>query len=193
MEDDEQQAPQRKRRVPKKMTKRRLRNIATHYFTQRTTTRGHLRRLLMNRIRTSLRHHEGDEQEMAGWLDGILDELEKIGVLNDRAWATSRLARLRRQGNSERAIRTKLRAKLVPAEIIDDLLDEHPVDPLEAALSFARKRRIGPFRDRDRDDKRQKDLGKLARGGFPYGIANQVLDLDPDEALDRFYEIRSSV
>jgi regulatory protein len=179
-----------RRRVPKPMTKRRLRNIATHYFTQRTTTRGHLRRLLMNRIRTSLRHHEGSETEMAGWLDAILDDLERMGLLNDRAWATSRLERLRRQGHSERVIRTRLRAKLVPPALIDELLEDRPIDPLEAAIRFARKRRIGPFREGDRAARRDKDLGKLARGGFPYDIAREVLDLDAEEALDRWYAAR---
>lgn len=186
----EDSPPARKRRVPKKMTQRRLRNVALHYFEQRTTTRGHLRRLLMNRIRKSLHHHEGDEAEMVGWLDALLDDLERMGVLNDRAWATSRLARLKRQGHSERAIRAKLREKRVAPELIDELLTEAPVDPLLAALNFARKRRIGPFREHSREERREKDLGKLARGGFPWDVVREVIDLDPDEALDRVFEAR---
>lgn len=185
---EEEQAPApKKRRIPKPMTKRRLRNIALHYFQQRTTTRGHLQRLLMNRCRKSLFHHEGDESEMAGWVGSLLDELESTGVLNDRAWATSRLERLRRQGQSERAIRSKLREKRVPPEIIEELLDARPIDPLEAALRYAKKRRIGPFRERERDERKEKDLGKLARAGFPYGVARAVLELEADEAWERIY------
>jgi regulatory protein len=171
-------------RIPKPMTKRRLRNITAHYLSQRTTTRGHLRRLLMNRVRKSLMHHEGDEAEIATWVDAILDDMVRQGLLNDRRWAESRIQRLLRKGLSERAIRSNLRAKLVPAEMIDSLLESHEPDPLQSATMYARRRRIGPFREHGREDKRDKDLGKLARAGFPYAVAQQVLDMDPDEALD---------
>ncbi|MEZ4323241.1 MAG: regulatory protein RecX [Myxococcota bacterium] len=171
-------------RIPKPMTKRRLTNITTHYLSQRTTTRGHLRRLLMNRVRKSIEHHGGDETEMAGWVDSVLDSMVQQGLLNDTAWAESRLNGLMRRGLSERAIRANLRAKLVPAELIDRLLKDAEPDPVQSAVLFARKRRIGPFREHGREASRDKDLGKLARGGFPFDIVRTVLDMDPDEALD---------
>lgn len=186
MEEVESPKP-RKKRVPRKMTRSRLRNIAVHYFEQRTTTRGHLRFLLQRRIRTSLLHHEGDEAEMVAWLDPLLDELERMGLLNDRAWAISRIERLRRRGLSERAMRAKLREKRVAPELIEELLADRPVDPLLNAVRYARKRRIGPFRDHGREERQQKDLGKLARAGHPYDVAHRVLELTRDEADDIWY------
>ena len=174
----------RVRRVPRPMTPNRLRNIAVHYLERRTTTRGHLRRLLMNRVRRSLAHHDGDEDVMASWVDALLDDLERLRWIDDRAWATSRLATLARRGLSERAIRAKLSQKCVSRELVDELLAEAAVDPLRGAARFAHKRRIGPFRERDRADHRDRDLGRLARGGHSYGVARQVLDLEPDDAID---------
>lgn len=170
------------------MTPRRLRNIAVAYFESRTTTRGHLERLLMRRIHRSLEHHPGDASEMRGWLPPLLDELERMGLLDDRAWAESRLARLRRKGMSARAIRANLREKLVPADLIDELMDIDRQDPLVAGVKYARRRGIGPFRERDREARRDKDLGRLARAGFPYDVARRVLDLDREEADDLYYE-----
>lgn len=184
----EGEAPRRKRRVPKKMTRSRLRNIATHYFEQRTTTRGHLRFLLLRRIRKSLLHHEGDEAEMVGWLDPLLDDLERMGLLNDRAWARSRVQRLRRRGLSDRAMRANLREKRVPPEIIEEVLADAPVDPVVNAVRFARKRRIGPFREHGREERFDKDLGKLARGGHPFDVARRVLTMSREEADDIWYD-----
>jgi len=179
-------------RIPKPMTKRRLRNITHHYLQQRTTTRGWLRKLLMNRARKSLFHHEGDLAEIGVWVDEVLDEMVASRLIDDRAWATSRLGSLLRKGMSERAVRAQLRYKLVPAELIDELMDAQSPDPFDSALKYARRRRIGPFRDRDREQKHDRDLGKLARAGFSFGVARAVLELEPEEALDRFLDLRSA-
>ena len=47
----------------------------------------------------------------------------------------------------------------------------------DAALLLAKKKRIGPFRDKNiRKDFWQKDLGVLIRAGFDYDIVKQVLN-----------------
>ena len=142
----------------------------------------------MNRVRRSLRHHEGSEAEMGDWVDALLDDLERLRLIDDRTWATSRLGALKRRGLSERAIRAKLREKRVEAELIDELLEDKPVDALLGAVHFARKRRIGPFREKDRDANRDRDLGKLARGGYPFSIAREILDMDEEEAFERSFQ-----
>jgi regulatory protein len=51
---------------------------------------------------------------------------------------------------------------------------------LAAAAAYARRRRLGPFRrvPEERAERRQKDLAALARRGFGYGVAKQVIDAD---------------
>ena len=83
-----------------------------------------------------------------------------------------------------RAIAGKLREKAVPSELIDRCLarlKEADVDVDEtAAWSFAKRKRLGPFRsdDEQRRDKRQRDLAALARAGFGYSIAKRIIDAE---------------
>ena len=50
---------------------------------------------------------------------------------------------------------------------------------MAAALAFARRRRLGPFRTTaSRAEHREKDLAKLARQGFAYETARRIIDAD---------------
>jgi regulatory protein len=57
-----------------------------------------------------------------------------------------------------------------------------PEGELVAALILARKRRIGPFRIAAADHNRE--LGVMARAGFPRDIAVQALAMATEEAED---------
>ena len=44
---------------------------------------------------------------------------------------------------------------------------------------------LGPFRpDKDRKDKRLRDLAAMARAGFAFDIARKVIDAKDPDALD---------
>ena len=58
-----------------------------------------------------------------------------------------------------------------------------PSPDLVAAATYARKRRIGPYRRRDRGEQRQRDLARLARQGYSFEIARTVIDAATVEAL----------
>ena len=53
----------------------------------------------------------------------------------------------------------------------------------EAALSYARRRRLGPFRMPYDDswERRQKDLAAMARAGFGFGLSKKILSQAPRE------------
>ena len=57
---------------------------------------------------------------------------------------------------------------------------------LAAAIALARRRKLGPYRaEKDRKDRRLKDLAAMARGGFDYQLARKVIDaVDPDTLDD---------
>lgn len=172
-------------RKPKRLTRSRLRNVTVHYLERYSTTRGHLRRLLVRKVDTSLRHFADDDRDtMIGWVDSLLDQLVQQGLINDRAFASSRMEKLIRRGLSERAIRANLRGKSVPAGLIDELLRERRPDPRVAAARYARKRGLGPFRRADKTGDPTKELARLGRAGFPYSVARDVLELSLEEAED---------
>ena len=58
---------------------------------------------------------------------------------------------------------------------------------MAAAFKLARKRRLGPFREPDSDaraERREKDLATLARAGFSFDVAQQVIDAPSVEELE---------
>ena len=105
------------------------------------------------------------------------------GVVDDAAYAASRARSLARAGRSRRAIGAHLASKGVAQETARAALPE-PDAELAAALAYARRRRLGPFRaDPDADaDARRREVGAMARAGFPQPVATQALRMGRDEA-----------
>ena len=86
-------------------------------------------------------------------------------------------------------LQKKLREKGISQEIIEwvlKLLDNDATEPeLIAAAITARRRRLGPYRDaRNRKTFRLKDLASLARAGFSYSIAKQIIDSETIDQLE---------
>lgn len=109
--------------------------------------------------------------------------LVQSGVVDDAAFAGSRARSLTRAGRSRRAVGAHLASKGVAHAVAQAAMPE-PDAELAAALAYARRRRLGPFRLQDGDeDTRRRELGAMARAGFPQPIAQQALRMDPDEAL----------
>lgn len=108
--------------------------------------------------------------------------LVQSGVVDDTAFAGARARSLTRAGRSRRAVSAHLAAKGVPQDLAQAALPD-PESELAAALAYARRRRLGPFRTVDADaDLVRRELGALARAGFPQPVAQQALRMDPEDA-----------
>lgn len=175
------------RKPPKKATARHLDNVALWYLQRFAASAGSLRRVLMRRVEKSARAHDTDREEGAAFVEDIIARFLRSGLLDDRVYAEGRALSLHRRGVSTRGIRARLAAKGVDAEDIDAALaglrDEMDDPDLAAAIAYARRRRIGPYRTRgDRDELKERDLAALARQGFGYDIARRVIEArDVDE------------
>jgi regulatory protein len=122
----------------------------------------------------------------------VVARLVKAGAVNDAAYAESRARSLVRAGRSRRAIAAYLAAKGVhPANLATATLGPESSE-LAAALVLARKRRIGPFRAGAAPDEpgRLRELGVLARAGFPQSVARQALAMERDQAEALVNELR---
>ncbi|MDJ0684002.1 MAG: RecX family transcriptional regulator [Alphaproteobacteria bacterium] len=190
---------QNRRRTPKKATPERLERAALHYLERFASSSENLRRVLMRRVARSAQFHAaeaGPDEDRAGAasVDEIIQRFLRAGLLDDRAYAEARAASLHRRGASLRAIRMKLAQKGVDAETAEAALetlrrtlaeDADPgADPdFQAALNYARRRRLGPFRSKDRADHRDRDLAALGRQGFSYDIARQIIEAENATSL----------
>lgn len=191
MMDDETKEthPKPKRKIPRKVSATSLENAALYYLQRFATSSENLRQVLSRRVQRAAKHHDTDVEACAQWIDDLIGRYMECGLLNDAAYARAQAASLNRRGKSLRAIRVKLAQKAVPGDIIDDTLgalaDELGEPDLAAAIAYARKRRIGPYRLNVKpSDNRDKELAALARNGFSYSLARKIVEAEDSEELE---------
>lgn len=187
--DRDRRTGARRQKTPRKATEEYLRNAALYHLGRFAASRASVRQALMRRVAASAQAHGTDPADGARIVDQVLDRLEALGVIDDRAYAAGRAASLLRQGKSTRLARGKLAEKGIAAEVIDTALAEIAQDRPEpdkaAALALARRRRLGPYRPAEsRRDHYRRDMAALARSGFSAEIARWVLDAADPTALE---------
>jgi len=180
---------QPKRKVPRKATAKYLGNVARFYLERYATTEAGLRRYLMRKVNLSAKEHGTVPQEGAEIIEDLISKFRDLNFLNDERYAEGRSGSLHRKGMSLRAIRQDLSLKGVSEDLINksiDLIREESSNPdLEAAISYARRRRLGPYRTDDkREERRDKDLAALGRKGFSFAIAERVILADDITELE---------
>ena len=182
------QNTQRKQKKPRKATQKSLENAALYYLQRYATSSENLRRVLMRRVARSAHAHDTDLEEGAKLVDDLVQRYEDAKLVDDAAYASMRVASLRRRGGSARAIRANLLAKGVSNDHIDQALandaEETPMAELIAACAYARRRRLGPWREKDREERQERDLGMLARKGFSLDTVRQVIDANSVDDLE---------
>lgn len=120
----------------------------------------------------------------------VVQALMASGILNDANFAAARSRRLVRAGRSRVAVSAHLAAKGVDAETAGAVLPDAEAEFL-AAVAFVRRRRIGPFRAPDIDEvDGNREMGMVARAGFPRNVAERALRLDPDEAAGLLADLK---
>lgn len=111
-----------------------------------------------------------------------------VKALDDENYAEITTRSAVRAGKSRRQISERLKSKGIEAEIIANATQE--INDLNSALIFARKRRFGPYRREEADEKRKnKEMSAFSRSGFSFEIARRVFymtveDLEEFEAQD---------
>lgn len=160
-----------------------LERWALGYLGRYASSAANLRRVLMRRAR---RYSPETAQQAGSLIEALIVRYRESGLLDDAAYAAGRVESLRRRGDSLKAIRARLAAKGVPAEVAADAvsgLRHSATDPdVAAACAFARRRRLGPFRRGMAD--RQRELAAFARAGFGRRVAEAVLACADAEAVD---------
>lgn len=121
-------------------------------------------------------------------VDGLVARARGLGLVDDLAFAEGRARRLLGRGRAPAAVRAALTAKGVAADVTDRALarlaHENGDLDLRAAVAFARRRRLGPWRSGEAGaDSARRDLAAMARAGFPLPVARQVLAAPNPEAL----------
>jgi regulatory protein len=177
-----------------------LREAALIYLGRYAATEAALRRILAKRVERWVRSRT-DPEDAAPMvavareaIEQVIADLVRAGAVNDAGFAEGRARTLLRAGRSRRAIQARLYAKGVTPELARIATGDDAGAELTAALILARRRRIGPFRSADPVDfmaTRRRELGILARAGFARDTAEQALDMEAADAVDRIQALRS--
>ena len=179
-----------------------LREAALDYLTRYAATEAGLKRVLERRVDrwSRLAQVEADDldavarqaSEARRVVRDVVIRLAAAGAVNDATFAESKARTLIRAGRSRLAVAAYLAAKGVAAEVARSVLPESTAGELAAALTLARRRRIGPFRAGPVLDQagRSRELAILARAGFPQSIASEALDMPTDEAEALVHALR---
>ena len=181
------------RKIPRRVSEQSLRNAALKYIDRFATSRENLRHVLMRRVQKSAYYHDISIEEAQSWIEKILDKLEQANFINDTRYAEGRAGALHRKGTSLRVIRMKLKEKGISEpniqQALSNLEEETQSENLErdAAIALARRRRLGPWRLHEkREAMRDKDMAALARAGFSYDLAQEIINAENLEELEGY-------
>lgn len=158
-----------------------MERIALRYVTRYAATRAMLEKCLRRHMDKARRADEAayPQGKAETWLTAILDKHVQKGWVNDKSLSASLLRMGRGAGHSRQKITQKMKQKGVSPALIKEVFDteseENTADELDlnAAIIFAKKKRLGPYRLKGNEP--QKDMARLCRAGFSPGIARKAL------------------
>jgi regulatory protein len=181
------------KRPARPITARYLENAATFYLERYPATAEGLRRVLRRRVRKAEMTDSPVMDNVEQAIEAIVAKFVGAGAINDKEFAQTKARALHRRGTSTRLTRRKLTLAGIDDETLDRAMaaldQELDTDPARrewrAAVALARRRRFGPFRpEKERKDRRLRDLAAMARAGFAFDVAKKVIDAPSPDALD---------
>ncbi len=172
-----------------------LRRSAEHHVERHPASAARLREVLERKVKAhAQRTGEPIPDEVAGFVTTIVEDLVRLGVVDDRRLAEARSRSMRNRGKSLRAVEASLRTKRIAPDVVAQVTRE-PLDELGekisprtadqvAARTLVRKKKLGGFRpESERAENRQRDLAVLARAGFSFELARRALDEPVEDEL----------
>lgn len=157
-----------------------LERLALRYVERFATTRGRL----IDYLARKLRERGWADEQVPADPASLAERLADLGYIDDRAFGEARAAAMARRGLGARRVTAALQAARLDEE------DKAAIAPgvgeraRDAALAFARRRRIGPFASAPVDRPlREKQIAAMIRAGHGFDLARRISSLAPGEEL----------
>ena len=171
---------ERNKRPPAALDEAGLERLALFYAERYATTRFKLRAYLSRKLR-----ERGWAGQAEPPLDGLIERFGQLGYVDDRAFASSRASSLIRRGYGERRVAEALRAAGIESADSESAREEARDGAWEAALRFARRKRIGPWAEKVPDrDGRRKAAAAMLRAGHDPAHVRRLVGARPGEIPD---------
>lgn len=153
-----------------------LERLALAYVGRYATTRKKLSDYLMRKIR-----ERGWEGEGEPPVEPIVTQMVERRYIDDQAFAQMKSEGLTRRGYGPGRVRLALRLAGISDEDGHDAMTASDASAMDAALAFARRKRLGPFSTHAHDPAlQQKALAAMCRAGHGFEIARQILSQNAD-------------
>lgn len=175
-----------KKLPPKRISQTYLHNSGLYYLQRYSSSVENFRRVFKRKIIKSCSFHtDQNPEECLELLEGIIENFVRSNLLNDETYAYGKISSLRRIGQSKQSVVQKMQMKGINSELIDQTLQkidgQNENSEFDAALIFAKRKKIGPFASANKEVHHTKQLAMMARAGFSYDISTKILKLNPDE------------
>jgi len=153
-----------------------LKQLGLTYVARFATSRARLADFLRRKLRERGWAGSGDPP-----VAEIVEWAAAAGFIDDPAYALSKARTLGARGFGERRVTMALRAAGIEEDDAAPARDHARETADEAALRFARRKRLGPF-SATPPDRRDSDkaLAAMIRAGHKFDLARRILSLPPD-------------
>ena len=153
--------------------KDKLLKYAIYYLSKYSSSKKNLEFILKKKIRR-LSDEKKIRFQLYNEIQIIIEKLENLNLINDQVFVESKIQSLQYQAKSKNYIKQYLLQKGIDKQLIEGQIslfyENNKNLEKENALKFAKKRNL-----LDNDQDYQKKLSKLARAGFSYDIAKEIL------------------
>lgn len=148
-----------------------LERLALRYVERFATSRGRLRTYLDRKVR-----EHGGSGEIS--TQAIADRMADLGYVDDHIYAEARASAMTRSGYGAHRVTMALRQAAIEEEEIAVATGNLPA--VEAAIAFARRRRIGPFAAVAAEPaQRERQIAAMVRAGHNYALARRIAGTSP--------------
>ena len=158
-----------------------LRDLALAYVGRFATSRARLTRYLRRKLRERDWAGEGEPD-----IEALIARCGELGYVDDEAYARMKGASMERRGLGPARVRATLAADGIGEA------DRLPAEDLahagrwDAADILARRKRIGPYGDGDKDPlRRQRHIAAFVRAGHDFDTARAWVDAEPGAFPER--------
>ena len=157
-----------------------FRALALHYLGRYATTQTRLKQYLERK----LRERGWDDSVPRPDLQEMVGEFARLGYVDDDLFASTRVTSLLKRGYGSNRLNTALRHAGISAEKAASATRIDADSAYEAALVFARRKRLGPFGPPLDDAKvRNRAVAAFVRAGHSYEIVRKILEIDSVDGI----------
>lgn len=157
-----------------------LNELMMAYVGKFATSRAKLGSYLARKVRE--RGWNGPDEPV---IEPLVEKAARLGFVDDAAFALSKARSLTARGYGARRVGQALHAAGIEENDGEAARDHAREEAVDAALRFARRRRIGPFASEAPDPaQKEKALAAMVRAGHDFRLSKAILTLAPGSPID---------